>query len=47
MPKYPLSDRRKPFLVIFVVGILAGVIISFVVAFFTYPSGKEQSMEKE
>jgi hypothetical protein len=40
-PKYPLNDKRKPLWMLFAIGIAAGIAISFLFAFLTYPSEKE------
>jgi uncharacterized protein involved in exopolysaccharide biosynthesis len=41
VPKFPLEDKRKPLLLLLVAGIAAGIAISFLFAFVTFPSGDE------
>lgn len=39
--KYPLEDKRKSLLMLLVIGIVAGIAISFILAFVMYPSADE------
>jgi hypothetical protein len=41
VPKYPLADKRKSLFILLAMGIVAGIVISFVLAFVMYPSADE------